>query len=291
MRNPYFLKKPPPACVLVPSSTPLVPRTVHSNNSIEDILFRRVIGQGSFAVVREGFYKPSNERVAIKTYEKHKLCTEIKRKGVFNEIKIIGKLEHPNVVKFLTAIETARHIHIVMEYISGKSLYHYMKTTPERRLSENEAQPIFCQILRGLQTLHSNSIVHRDVKLQNLLITPTSTVKLIDFGFSGHFTEGELFCGTPSYMAPEIVNQVASTGGAADIWASGVLLYKLLTGYYPFEGKTEKQLFKCVTRGLFSIPGTLSESVRTLIAHTLQTDPALRPTTSALLSFDWVTNS
>jgi len=127
-----------------------------------------------------------------------------------------------------------------MEYIGKTSLYSYLKSKTHRRLDEEEARNIFLQICKGVRYCHSRCIVHRDLKLENILLDDYNNVKIIDFGFS-IFTDPDkklsIFCGTPSYMAPEIVSKVHYRGNAADIWALGILLYTMLCGKFPFRGR------------------------------------------------------
>ena len=128
-----------------------------------------------------------------------------------------------------------------MEYIGKTSLYQYLKSKPKKRISEQETKKIFRRIIMGIQYLHSKKIAHRDIKLDNIMVNENYDVKIIDFGFSLFTTNNKklnLHCGTPSYMAPELVAKKDYLGQPVDVWALGVLLYKMLTGYYPFNGTT-----------------------------------------------------
>ena len=128
-----------------------------------------------------------------------------------------------------------------MEYIGKTSLYQYLKSKPKKRISEQETKKIFRRIIMGVQYLHCKKIAHRDIKLDNIMVNENYDVKIIDFGFSLFTQPGKklnLHCGTPSYMAPELVAKKDYLGQPVDVWALGVLLYKMLTGYYPFNGKS-----------------------------------------------------
>ena len=148
-------------------------------------------------------------------------------------------MDHPNIIKLYTTIDTGKQVVLVMEYIGKLSLYQYLKQKNKKRLSEQETKKIFRKIVRGVEYLHSKKIAHRDIKLDNIMVNKNYDVKIIDFGFSLFTSSSKklsLHCGTPSYMAPELVAKKDYVGQPVDIWALGVLLYKLLTGYYPFNG-------------------------------------------------------
>jgi len=149
-------------------------------------------------------------------------------------------MDNPNVIKLYTTIDTGKQVVLVMEYIGKTSLYQYLKSKPKKRISEQETKKIFRRIISGIQYLHQKKIAHRDIKLDNIMVNENYDVKIIDFGFSLFTTKNKklnLHCGTPSYMAPELVAKKDYLGSPVDIWALGVLLYKMLTGYYPFNGK------------------------------------------------------
>ena len=133
-----------------------------------------------------------------------------------------------------------------MEFVSEVSLSSYIKSLPNKTVNETQAKPIIKSISEALKYLHSKNVVHRDIKMENILIGEASDVKLIDFGFSIAIDTNQklsIFCGTPSYMAPEIVNREPYSFGA-DIWALGVLIYRIIKGEFPFKGCDDKQLFR-----------------------------------------------
>ena len=165
-------------------------------------------------------------------------------------------MNHPNIVKIFEAFETDDNVYLVMEYVGGGSLHSYLKERVDRRLEEEDAKRIFKQIMTALYYCHKKSIAHRDIKLENILIDDSNNVKLIDFGFSTCIPNEKkikMFCGTPSYMAPEIVMKEEYAGPPADIWASAVLLYALMNGCFPYRGATDKELYRRIQRGTFAL--------------------------------------
>ena len=201
------------------------------------------MGKGAFATVKLCKEKEILRFRVLKIYEKYKLYSKAKRINVVNEIRNLKKLSHKNIIKFITAINTKKQIVIVMEYKSPQSLFQYMQNLHCSLLNIDKVINIFKQIVSGIAYMHSRKIAHRDIKLENILIDSNSQIKIIDLGFSVDFSknisEMKKFCGTPNYMSPEIVTQRAKLYDPClvDVWALGVLFYKLLFGKYPFQGK------------------------------------------------------
>lgn len=145
--------------------------------------------------------------------------------------------------------------------------------------------------MTAIEYMHAQDISHRDIKLENILIEArTGKVKVIDFGFSCQCKDRlRVFCGTPSYMSPEIVSKKEYYGGPADIWACGVLLYTLICGTFPFKSiTTEKELFRKINRGILSFSqDNLSSELKDLLKAMLHVDPSERPTATMILNHPW----
>jgi len=264
-----------------------------AGNAIEDYVIGKQLGQGSYATVCFGLHKVSSQRVAIKVYDKHKLLDPQRRKSVRCEIRLMERMKHPNIVSFHDAVDTSKQICIIMEFVSGGSLHHFLKKQPGRRLDDQVAKRILFQVCQGLRYMHDRHIVHRDIKLENLLLDESSNVKIIDFGFSMVVPPGKtlkVFCGTPSYMAPEIVARKEYSGFCADIWATGVLLYALLCGAFPFRGQSDRDLYKKIVRGLFHVPERASDGARNLLSRILTPDMTRRPTVDDVLSHEYMSS-
>lgn len=170
-----------------------------------------------------------------------------RRKSVKREMKIMEKLDHPNIAKLYEAFESHKQVFLIMEFVNGGSLHGYLKMKPNRQMPELEAKFLWRQVVQSIYYCHQRNVTHRDIKLENILLDETKErVKLIDFGFSTcipHERKVKIFCGTPSYMAPEIVSKIEYSGPPADIWALGVLLFALLCGKFPFRGQNDKELY------------------------------------------------
>lgn len=262
----------------------------YPNEVLEDLIIMKEIGKGAYALVKSARNTKDNTIVAVKIYDKLKTLTPSRKKNVEREIKILEKLEHPNIVKLFKTIETKKTLNLVMEYVNGCSLMSYLKKRPKKRLEESEARRIFVQILSALDYCHSLSITHRDIKLENILIDTNHRVKLIDFGFSTCFSNDKkisLFCGTPSYMSPEIVMKQEAFGPPSDIWAAGIVLYVLLTGIFPFKAPHTRELYSKIQKGAFLIPAFLTPEASSLITAMISIDPFKRPSAKLALEYSW----
>jgi MAP/microtubule affinity-regulating kinase len=251
---------------------------------------KKILGKGAYATVRLAQHNETSKKVAIKTYDKYQIIDPTKRANMLREIEILKKLDHPNIIKLYETVDTPKHFHLVLEYVSGLSLYTYIKSKPNSCLDENEAKRIFKQILGALDYCHCRFIAHRDIKLDNILLDEKSNVKIIDFGFSTMNSNDEksrVFCGTPSYMAPEIVGRKDYYGMQADVWALGILLYAMLCGKMPFKAYNDKELYRRIEKGNFTLPNTVPESFRKVISKMLEVNPKKRPSIKALLDDEW----
>jgi serine/threonine protein kinase len=261
---------------------------------IDEYIVGKQIGQGAYATVRFGMAKESGRKVAVKLYDKYKLLDQQRRKSVWREIKLMERISHPNIVRYFDSVDTQKHVHIVMEYLGGGSLHSYLKKRSARRLDDHRARRVLSQTCAGLQYLHDRHIVHRDIKLENLLLDENGVIKIIDFGFATIVPPGKkirVFCGTPSYMAPEIVARKEHTGHCTDIWATGVLLFAMLCGSFPFKGQTDRELYRRIAKGVFCFPEGLgvSPGARELVNRCLCVDYNRRLTIAEVVSDSWVT--
>lgn len=239
-----------------------------------------VLGEGSYAVVKLATLRDNpSKRFAVKIYKKMRLQDKSRLKSMELEVHILFNIDHRNIVKLYDKIEGARNVFLVMEFVSTTSLQDHLDLQPARSLSETRAARVFAQLVSAVAYLHTRNIVHRDLKLQNILIDKNMVVKLIDFGFAVQVDEEtplRVYCGTPSYMAPEIVSRTPYSGKCSDIWALGCVLFKMVAGVFPFRGTSEEELFAAITTGSFELKTQASPGLRHLLRRLLCVDPAKR---------------
>jgi serine/threonine protein kinase len=263
---------------------------VPSSTAVMDMyMVGKVVGVGSYGKVRAAWHRLTGSKVAIKTYDKSKLKDPAHWKRVHSEIKIMEQVSHPRIARMYEAVETPKRMHLIMECLDGGNLCSYVKA--KRRLSEDESRKIFFQVLQSIEHLHMLGVTHRDIKLENVLFADNKDIKLIDFGFSTVCQPGKrlkVFCGTPSYMAPEIVRRTEYEGKPVDMWSLGILLYALLCGCFPFRAKSYPDLYRRIARGTFAIPEELSSSVKDLLRQLLTVDVSQRITASAAMRHSWL---
>ncbi|ESQ43878.1 hypothetical protein EUTSA_v10005839mg [Eutrema salsugineum] len=208
------------------------------------------IGSGSFAVVWLAKHRSSGLEVAVKEIDKKLLSPKV-RDNLLKEISILSTIDHPNIIRFYEAVETGDRIFLVLEYCSGGDLAGYINL--HGKVSEAVAKHFMRQLALGLQVLQEKHFIHRDLKPQNLLLSSkeeTPLLKIGDFGFARSLqpqSMAETFCGSPLYMAPEII-QNQKYDAKADLWSAGAILFQLVTGKPPFDGTNHMQLFNNIVR-------------------------------------------
>jgi len=257
------------------------------DGKIDSYIFNTEIGRGSYAVVKQCKHKKQpNKSYAVKMYDKKKEFTARKRRGIMHEIQILKTLNNQNIVQFFGSMEDSNYLYLVFEHVEGGSLFDYMKDIPDMKLTEKEARRVFYQIVSAVQYCHSKDVVHRDLKLENILLDNDKNVKVIDFGFSvvaNNVCKLNLFCGTALYVAPEIVNRKSYWGPPVDIWSLGIILYVMLSGRFPFRGSNESELYKSIAKGVYITPKGVSEGATKLLASLLDLNPDKRPTCEEIL--------
>jgi len=253
--------------------------------TLDDYMNIKVIGKGAYAEVKEGINEGTKEKVALKFYKKSLLKDTMKKSNVIREIRILEKLDHPNIMRIFDCMEDSKNVIIVLEYIAGISLNEYLAKIPDHKLNETEVYNIFKQLLSAVAYCHSKGITHRDLKLENILLTPKGEIKLVDFGFSTFVkTKQTTFCGTPTYMAPEIIIKKEYEGPPTDMWALGIILFVLLCGYFPFQAARSQELYKRIEKGLFSIPTHIGKQFQRILSKLICVNPGKRNTAAETLN-------
>ena len=246
---------------------------------IGNYLIKKTLGQGTFGKVKLGIYLPTQEKVAIKILEKDRIIEKDDEIRVKREFDMLALFNHPNVILVAEIFESSDSYYSVMEYCEGGELFNYI--VKNRRLSEEESAFFYYQLINGLEYIHSLGIVHRDLKPENLLLTNEHLLKIIDFGLSNYFKEGQKDllvtpCGSPCYASPEMVGGKKYNGFKIDIWSSGIILYAMLCGYLPFEDKDNDILFEKILECKLVFPKYVKKLSRDLMERILVTDPDQR---------------
>ena len=202
---------------------------------------------------------------------------------------LLKKIKHSNVIRLLEVFESSKHLLMVMEYAGGGDLLKLIKK--RGGLREQDSKFIFKQIVYGLSHIHCRSVIHRDIKLDNILLDCEKGVKICDFGVSKIIKKGQIIkeqCGTPAYLAPEIIVDTGYEGYFVDIWSLGVLLFAMLCGTVPFKAPTLEELHKLILAGDFHIPEELSEEAQSLIRGMIKLEPVQRLTIPQILAHAWL---
>ena len=283
------------------SSSPFTINTTinrNKDNKISHYEIGKVIGKGAYASVKICKNKITQEKFAMKIYEKKILNDNIKKKCILREIEILKKLNHPNIVKLYDTIISDKNILLIQELVNGISLrdFYNKEIRNQRNISEKKYKIltlIFKQIFSAFDYIHKKNIFHRDIKLENILLTKNYEIKIIDFGFGLYNPRNYLqkfFCGTPNYMAPEIIMKKEYDCQKADMWSLGILLYKLFCADFPFKGKDEKDLYRHIIKGKYKIKEYVPDLIKIIIDKILRPKPYQRINCDQILQSHWFNN-
>jgi serine/threonine protein kinase len=267
----------------------------------EDYIVSRQLGEGSFGDVKLAQSKASKEMRAIKIIAKEKLQSDKDEEALKQECQILLKYGiHPNICRLYEVYHTPKTVAMVMELVDGGDLFDGIVEAPQGRLTEKFAATVLHRSCSALAFLHKYGVAHRDIKPENLMLMKDLDVdgvliKLADFGFArlydSHSATMSTTCGTPEYVAPEVLKQIGY-GCECDVWSMGIVTYIMLCGYAPFHHENVQRLFRLVMRGQFTFPQAewagISQQAKALIKKMLTVNPAERISAKAILNDAWI---
>lgn len=285
-------------------------------------LIGSTLGQGEFGKVKLGWSKTTksvssnsninnqngtttnlygdiSKQVAIKLIKRDTILNDkAKEIKIYREINALKQLSHPNIVKLEEVLQNSKYIGIVLEYASGGEFYKYIQI--KKRLKEQLACKLFAQLISGVNYIHSKGLVHRDLKLENLLLDKNENLIITDFGFvNEYYTHNELMktsCGSPCYAAPELVISTKPyEGRKADVWSCGIILFAMLAGYLPWDddvdnpdGEDIARLYYYILNTPLKFPEYISPIPRDLLRRILVTNPSKRVGIKEIESHQWL---
>ncbi|KAJ0087771.1 hypothetical protein Patl1_31508 [Pistacia atlantica] len=250
----------------------------------------KLLGQGTFAKVHHARNLKTGMSVAIKIIDKGKVLKVGMMNQIKREISVMRLVKHPNVVELYEVMASKTKIYFVMEYVKGGELFNKVA---KGKLKEDVARKYFQQLICAVDYCHSRGVCHRDLKPENLLLDEQGNLKVSDFGLSAlaetKHQDGLLHttCGTPAYVAPEVINRKGYDGSKADIWSCGVILYVLLAGYLPFHDSNLMELYRKIGKAEFKFPTWFSQEVRRLLSKILDPNPCTRISMAKIMENSW----
>ncbi|XP_026660371.2 CBL-interacting protein kinase 19-like isoform X2 [Phoenix dactylifera] len=250
----------------------------------------KLLGHGTFAKVYHARNVNTGECVAIKALDKETILKGGLVAHIKREIAILRRVRHPYIVQLFEVMATKTKIYFVMEYVRGGELF---SKVAKGRLKEDIARRYFQQLVSAVGFCHARGVFHRDLKPENLLVDDNGDLKVSDFGLSAVSDQihqdglFHTFCGTPAYVAPEILARKGYDGAKADIWSCGVILFILMAGYLPFHDQNIMAMYRKIYKGEFRCPRWFSPDLTRLLTHLLDTNPQTRFTIPQIMDNRW----
>eukprot|EP01062_Namystynia_karyoxenos_P007493 TRINITY_DN12635_c0_g1_i1.p1 TRINITY_DN12635_c0_g1~~TRINITY_DN12635_c0_g1_i1.p1 ORF type:complete len:333 (+),score=132.23 TRINITY_DN12635_c0_g1_i1:87-1001(+) len=255
-----------------------------------------VLGRGSYGEVRRGTDTESGKSVAVKIIKKEILNkNQRSAQQLFREIAIMKSLSHPNIVNLYDTLQTGNNIYMVLELVDGGELFE--RIVERRRFDEPQGRSYFQDLIMGVRYVHMQGVAHRDLKPENILISDEG-LKIADFGLSNiqlstssgavpDSMQLQTVCGTPNYVAPEVLEKEGYNGFLADVWSCGVILYVMLAGYLPFRDPQIPNLLAKILKGDYEMCPSFSPGVAKLVEQILQRQPSARISIEGILKDPW----
>ncbi|KAK4795458.1 hypothetical protein SAY86_013452 [Trapa natans] len=250
----------------------------------------KLLGHGTFAKVYYAKNVKNGEGVAIKVIDKEKILKGGLIAHIKREISILRRVRHPNIVQLFEVMATKSKIYFVMEYVRGGELFNKVA---KGRLKEDVARKYFQQLISAVAFCHVRGVFHRDLKPENLLLDENGDLKVSDFGLSAVSDQirqdglFHTFCGTPAYVAPEVLARKGYLAAKVDIWSCGVILFVLMAGYLPFHDQNIMAMYKKIYKGEFRCPRWFSSELSRLLSRLLDTSPNSRITIPEIMENRW----
>lgn len=254
----------------------------------------RLLGHGTFAKVYHAKNLQSGKSMAMKVVGKKKVMKVGMMEQIKREISVMKMVKHPNIVELHEVMASKSKIYFAMELVRGGELF---SKVARGRLREDVARVYFQQLISAIDFCHSRGVYHRDLKPENLLLDEEGNLKVTDFGlsaFTEHLKQDGLLhttCGTPAYVAPEVIGKKGYDGAKADLWSCGVILYVLLAGFLPFQDENIVNMYKKIYRGDFKCPPWFSPEARRLITKLLDPNPNTRISIAKVMETSWFRKS
>ena len=251
----------------------------------------RTLGEGTFGKVKQAVDLETNEPVAIKILDKSLITSQQMTAQIKKEIAVMKLVKQRHVVNLIEVLVSRSKVFIVLELVTGGELFERIANSG--RFDEQTARHYFQQLVCGLEYCHQQGVCHRDLKPENLLLDEDALLKISDFGFSAlHGSDSSTAilhtqCGTPNYVAPEVLSEQGYDGFKADVWSCGVILFVLLAGFLPFEEPSMSTLFDKILQANFTCPDWFSPAARELLTRVLQPSPAERFTLAQIKTHRW----
>jgi len=245
--------------------------------TINDFEYLKVLGKGTYGKVILCREKATNSLYAIKVLKKEKIIEKDEVTHTLTEKNVLRTTKHPFLISLKYSFQTADRLCFVMEYVNGGELFFHL--TRDRIFSEDRTRFYGAEILLALEYLHQNGIIYRDLKLENLLLDAEGHIKMADFGLCkegiGHGDRTDTFCGTPEYLACEMLTD-DSYGRQVDWWGLGVVMYEMMVGRLPFYSADHDELFECILQNPVRFPSKLSMEAKSLLSGLLIKQPLKR---------------
>ncbi|CAN6219660.1 unnamed protein product [Urochloa humidicola] len=251
----------------------------------------RTLGEGHFGKVRLARHAETGRAFAIKILDRQRILAMKIDEQIKREIATLKLLKHPNVVRLYEVSASKTKIYMVLEYVNGGELFD--KIALKGKLTEKEGRKLFQQLMDAVGYCHEKGVYHRDLKPENVLVDAKGNIKVSDFGLSAlpqnQWKDGLLHttCGSPNYIAPEVLLNKGYDGSMADIWSCGVILYVMLTGNLPFDDQNVVVLYQKILKGNAHIPKWLSQGAQDMLRKILDPNPDTRIGVDGIRAHDW----